>query len=194
MTPVSRETQLLSGYGDLIRKWNPAINLVAPSTLDQLETRHIADCRQLADVSQGTGGSWVDIGSGAGLPGLVMAILRPDIAVALIESDKRKSAFLRNCIRELGLENARVVNDRIEAVTRLDAANLSARALAPLPALMQYVHMHLRPSGTAWLMKGRNWKAEVEDAKVNWKFDLTAHQSETDPDAAILEITGIEHV
>lgn len=191
---VSRETERLGAFAGLLRKWNPAINLIAPSTVDQLESRHIADALQLARLAKTTPGLWLDLGSGGGLPGLVLAIAHPQIPVRLLESDQRKAAFLRNAIRELALQNADVICRRIEMADRQDAANISARALAPLPQLMAYVDRHLSPEGTAWLMKGRNWQKEVAEARKAWSFDMKAHQSSTDPDAAILEITGIRHV
>ncbi|WP_010392103.1 MULTISPECIES: 16S rRNA (guanine(527)-N(7))-methyltransferase RsmG [Paracoccus] len=194
MLSVSRETAgQLAGYAALLRKWNPAINLIAPSTVDQIESRHIADCTHLAEVSVGAQGKWADLGSGGGLPAVVLAIARPDLNVTMVESDQRKASFLRTAIRELSLKNAQVISQRIEVLDRLEAAHVSARALAPLPRLMSYVERHLETDGTAWLMKGRNWQAEVSEARKDWSFDLKAHPSATDPDAAILEITGIRH-
>jgi len=190
---VSRETEALQKYASLIRKWNPAINLVAPSTLSEVEIRHIADCRQLVEASRGAIGTWVDLGSGGGLPGMVVAICRPDLDVSLVESDKRKSAFLRTVTRELSLSNVNIVTERIEEAKPLSSANVSARALAPLPLLMSYVARHLVEGGRAWLMKGRNWSSEVDEARKQWQFALRVHQSETDPDAAILEIADIRH-
>lgn len=193
MSDVSRETEALAGYAKLLRKWNPAINLVSPATLDTLETRHIEDSRTLVAHSLSATGIWVDLGSGGGLPGLVVAILRPDLAVTMVESDQRKSSFLRTAIRELDLTNVNVKTARIEQLPGLNAANVSARALAPLPQLMAYVVRHLDSNGKAWLMKGRNWQSEVADARCDWDFDLKIHASATDPDAAVLEITGIRH-
>lgn len=190
---VSRETETLEHYAALLRKWNPAINLIAPSTVADLETRHIADSAQLAKLSASAHDHWVDIGSGGGLPGVVMAAMRPDLKVSLIESDKRKCSFLRTCARELQLSNLTIVNARIEQASPFAAHNLSARALAPMPLLMSYVIRHLDPSGTAWLMKGRNWQSEVDEARKDWRFDLVAHASLTDPGAVILELAGIRH-
>lgn len=190
---VSRETEQLSGYARLLRKWNPSVNLIAPSTLAQLETRHIADSMRVVECSKVVRGVWLDLGSGGGFPGMVIAVARPELQVTLLESDQRKAAFLRNAARELGIGNAKVLCQRIEVAQPLAAAHVSARALAPLPQLMAYVHRHLEPSGTAWLMKGRNWQAEVAEAQRDWKFDLKVHPSGTDADAAILEIAGINH-
>ena len=193
MMTVSRETQLLKSYAIILRKWNTTINLVSPATLNQIESRHIADSSQLAKISNAATGAWADLGSGGGLPGLVLAIMRPDLPLSLVESDGRKCSFLRNVIRELGIDNTTVINQRIEQVSPLKASNVSARALAPLPLLLSYVQKHLEPSGRAWLMKGRNWQAEIDEARKKWVFDFIAHPSDTDPDAAILEITGIRH-
>lgn len=190
---VSRETEVLEQYAALIRKWNPAINLVAPSTLEQVKSRHIDDCLQLVDVSRSSSGDWVDIGSGGGLPGIVVAICRPDIQVHLVESDRRKCSFLRNAGRELKLTNLSVSTERIESINPLKADHISARALAPLPLLLSYVDRHLVSGGRAWLMKGRNWRTEVEAARETWRFDVTSHPSVTDSEAAILEISELRH-
>ena len=194
MSDVSRETAALAEYAAMLRKWNPAINLVSPTTLDEIEFRHIADSHALVDIASAATGNWVDLGSGGGFPGMVVAICRPDLQVILVESDRRKASFLRSVIRETGLKNAAVIADRIESVDPLNAASISARALASLPQLMAYVHRHLHPDGKAWLMKGRNWQAEVAEARETWSFDLVAHPSSTDSEAAILEISGINHV
>lgn len=195
MMDVSRETNdRLDLYAALLRKWNPRINLVAPTTLDHLEHRHFKDCLQITKLPKENGGKWVDLGSGGGLPGLIVAIQRPASTVVLVESDQRKSTFLRTVIRELALENAAVTTDRIENILPLNADHISARALAPLPQLMSYVSRHISADGTAWLMKGRKWQAEVAQAQESWRFSLTPHQSVTDSDAAILEIKGIHHV
>ncbi|MTH78288.1 16S rRNA (guanine(527)-N(7))-methyltransferase RsmG [Paracoccus aestuariivivens] len=191
---VSRETESLEKYAELIRKWNPAINLVATSTLRDLKNRHIADCQELARLAASADGKWVDLGSGGGLPGLIVAIFRPELSVGLLESDKRKSSFLRNAARELNLQNVIVYTDRIEKIAPLLANSISARALAPLPLLLSYVDRHLALGGKAWLMKGRNWQSEVQAARADWNFEVISHPSATDPDAAILEISELRHV
>lgn len=193
---VSRETtERLEIYCSLLQQWNPRINLVAPSTLTDLQNRHIADALQLNDLTQATEGSWVDLGSGGGLPGMVMAIAKADTKVAftLVESDQRKAAFLRTVIRQAGLPRVTVLAQRIEAIPPLNAAYVSARALAPLPQLMAYLNLHLASSGTAFLMKGRQWKTEIEEAHRDWSFDYVAHPSRTQDGAAILEVSGVKH-
>lgn len=189
---ASREADLTT-YAAMIRKWNPAINLVAPSTIDDLETRHIKDSLQLADLVDKPSGVWLDIGSGGGLPGLVLAICHRSCTVKLVDSDRRKVTFLQAVIRELRLENCTATATRIEDLPPASAENLSARALAPLVRLMPYLSRHLARNGTAWLMKGRNWQAELEEARKAWTFNVTIHPSTTDPASAILAIRDIRH-
>ncbi|MDP5307022.1 16S rRNA (guanine(527)-N(7))-methyltransferase RsmG [Paracoccus spongiarum] len=194
---VSRETlDRLTCYAALVRQWNPRINLVAPSTLAQLEARHIDDSMQIAQHADPGDGVWADLGSGGGLPGLILAAIYADrpARFCLVESDQRKAAFLRTAIREMGLPNATVIARRIEAVDPLNAADISVRALAPLPCLMPYMEMHLATQGQAWLMKGENWRQEVSEARKLWRFDLDHFPSRTHPAAAILKISGVSHV
>lgn len=189
---ASREADLAT-LAALIRKWNPAINLVAPSTLSDLERRHIGDSLQLADLADKRAGLWLDIGSGGGLPGLVLAICHRECKIRLVDSDRRKVAFLQTVIRELALENCTALSSRIEDLPPASAENLSARALAPLVRLMPYLARHLAQNGTAWLMKGRNWQAELEVARETWQFDVVVHPSTTDPASAILAIRDVRH-
>lgn len=194
---VSRETsERLEAYESLIRRWNPRINLVAPATIPDLRVRHIEDSLQIAEYVVPQSGRWADLGSGGGLPGVVMAIsfADKDVDFVMVESDQRKSAFLRTCIRELGLVRASVQNARIEIADPLNAAYLSARALAPLPKLMPYLQRHLALDGRAFLMKGQNWQSELEEARIGWRFDVVAHPSRTQDGSAILEISGVDHV
>ncbi|TGN68686.1 16S rRNA (guanine(527)-N(7))-methyltransferase RsmG [Paracoccus liaowanqingii] len=196
MTSVSRETmERLSAYHALVQKWNPKINLVAASTLPDFRSRHLDDSLQLFTLADPKAGLWLDLGSGGGLPGLVVAIMGADrqLSVVLVESDQRKSAFLRTAIRELLLPNASVISERIMSIAPQSADHVSARALAPLPQLLEMVHLHMKPTGTAYLMKGRTWRDESARARHDWRFDLDAVPSSTDPEAAILKVTGVSH-
>lgn len=186
---ASREAKL-AAYAALIRKWNPSINLVAPTSLEDLETRHLKDSAQIADLAT-SDGAWLDIGSGGGLPGIVVAIHQPERPITLVDSDRRKVAFLQVAIRELALTSCQAIAARIEALPPANACHVSARALAPLDRLMPYVARHLAPAGTAWLMKGRMWQAELDDARRHWRFDVKIHPSVTEPSAAILEVSGL---
>lgn len=122
---VSRETMdRLTAYQALIQRWNPRINLIAPSSLPDLRHRHIEDCLQISRLIAPDTGLWTDFGSGGGLPGLVLAIANAesDTRFLLVESDQRKATFLRTVIRELGLQNATVSTARIESLDPLNAA------------------------------------------------------------------------
>jgi len=192
---VSRETlERLQKFEGLLRKWTRTINLVSTSTINAIWDRHILDSAQVVRHAVSMPSSWADLGSGGGLPGIVIACLlaerSPDTRIILVESDIRKATFLRTASRELNL-SMEVIASRIEAVPPLDAQIVSARALAPLAALLQYVERHLAPAGTAFLQKGKNADAEVAQARKDWNFDCTSHPSLTDPTASILEIKGL---
>lgn len=194
---VSRETlQRLDTYAALLQKWNPAINLVAPSTLKALWERHFLDSAQVLDLA-GPGSSWVDIGTGGGFPGLIIAILaaekRPDLHVTCIESDLRKATFLRTVIRETGV-NALVISKRIEQVDPQGADILSARALAPLTKLLGFAERHLAAGGQALFPKGATHATEVSEALENWRFQADTYASKTDPEAVILSLREIRRV
>ncbi|MBL3568266.1 16S rRNA (guanine(527)-N(7))-methyltransferase RsmG [Rhodovulum sulfidophilum] len=196
---VSRETsERLSAYAALLRKWNPAINLVARSTLDDLETRHFKDSAQLFGLCPTDARHWVDLGSGGGFPGLVIAILArelaPDLHVTLIESDQRKAAFLRTVCRDLGVAATNVIDSRIESAKPQGADVLSARALAPLPRLLDYADRHLAPGGVALFPKGARFAEELDAALASWRFDVQNHPSKTDPQAVVLKLGGIARV
>ena len=128
------------------------------------------------------------------MPGLVVAIAakerQPDLKTTLVESDKRKSAFCRSAARLLGL-NVKVLDKRIEAADPLMADIVSCRALAPLDVLLGYIDRHLAPDGTAIILKGENWEAEVTEALASWRFTVEKIPSRTNPAAAILKIGDI---
>ncbi|WP_108860520.1 16S rRNA (guanine(527)-N(7))-methyltransferase RsmG [Ruegeria sp. Alg231-54] len=191
---VSRETfERLTTYVELVKRWNPKINLVSRKSLDDIWVRHIKDSVQVYK-SAGPFENWVDLGSGGGFPGMVCAIMAiedaPDAQFTFIESDQRKSAFLRNVARECGAK-CTVVSKRIEVVEPLSADILSARALADLPTLLSFCDRHLSKKGLALLPKGERWKKELEEAQEEWNFDVDPITSLTEPQAVILKITGV---
>ncbi|GAA0297244.1 16S rRNA (guanine(527)-N(7))-methyltransferase RsmG [Rhodovulum strictum] len=196
---VSRETsERLAGFAALLRKWNPVINLVARSTLDALEERHLVDSAQLFQHLPPSARRWADLGSGGGFPGLVIAILAaeqaPDLTVELIESDQRKATFLRTAARELGLGNVTVLAERIESLPPRHADVISARALAPLTELLDHAERHLAEDGIALFPKGARHGEELDAALASWRFDVQKIPSTTDPQAVILKIGGIARV
>ena len=192
---VSRETKArLDAYAALLTKWNPAINLVAKSTLPDLWTRHIADSAQLFDLCPPDARTWVDLGSGGGFPGMVAAILahdiRPELRVTLVESDQRKATFLRTVARVTEVP-AEIHSQRAESLPPQGADVLSARALAPLPLLLSYAFRHLGSGGVAFLPKGAQADAEIAEALASWAFQVQKTPSKTDPQAVILSIKGL---
>jgi 16S rRNA (guanine527-N7)-methyltransferase len=177
-------------YADLLRKWQKTINLIANSTLPQLWTRHIADSLQVsAAVPEAR--IWADLGSGGGFPGLVTAIRladTPGAKVHLIESDQRKCAFLRDVSRETSapaiIHNARIesviddLGDSIEAV--------SARALAPLPVLVEYAKNLLAKGAVGVFLKGQDYEAEVEALSAPGQYRIMSASSITAPVSRLL--------
>lgn len=191
---VSRETnERLKAFADLTVKWTAKINLIAKSTVPDVWQRHIIDSAQLYQFAPAYD-HWVDIGSGGGFPGIVMAVmaleLNPDGRFTLIESDVRKATFLRSAIRELSL-NAYVKTQRIELAEPEGADVVSARALGSVSELLPLVHRHMKPTGTALLMKGRRYAEELQGVSDDWAFELDEYPSITDPSSRILSIKRI---
>lgn len=192
---VSRETiERLEKFEEVLLKWNPRINLVSKSSLTDLWQRHIADSVQVFTCVEDAGESWLDIGSGGGFPGIVVAIMAaersPKTKVTLIESDQRKSAFLRTAARECGVSIS-VLTERIEHAVPQNADILSARAVADLDALLEFSQRHLAVGGTSVFPKGANWKKEVDKAAQRWRFDVEPITSLTETEAVILKIKGV---
>lgn len=189
---VSRETlDKLRAFAALLEKWTRSINLISPKTVPQIWERHILDSAQVSSLAPKGWTHWVDLGSGGGLPAVVVAIMDQDSRpITLVESDQRKCLFLNTVRRELSL-NLNVVHSRIESATLDPGTILSARALAPLSALLSFSMDILAPDGTALFAKGENYKAELDQARTEWEFDLLTHPSQTNPDARILEISRI---
>lgn len=195
---VSRETiERLKIYATLLRKWNPSINLVAKSTIDDLWNRHILDSAQVFRMASQPVRHWADLGSGGGFPGLVTAIMSMEVdhgtKTTLVESDARKCTFLRTVVRETGA-NVEVINDRIEKIKPLGADVLSARALTDLGVLLTFSARHMKPEGTAIFLKGSSWRKEVESAQTTWRFQYDFAKSETETGPVILRITGVSRV
>ena len=195
---VSRETQeRLEHFSALFQKWAKAINLVAPSTLEELWQRHIADSAQIFQLSP-LPYKWLDLGSGGGFPGIITAIFLAEAHdgwVHLVESNQKKAAFLRVALSETGARGS-VHPLRIESASTAlpDCERISARALAELDPLLSYTSAWMIGKETrAFFHKGRDYAAEVEKARGRWVFDLIKHQSAVEPDSVILEISNLRH-
>ena len=195
---VSREAHRdLMAYWNLLLRWNTAIGLIAPASCEGGWQRHIEDSTQLVDYFPARSVCCCDLGSGGGLPAIPVGILRRDRGfedgLIMIEADARKAAFLRTVLRELEL-NARIVVGRIEQVTPCGAELTTARALAPLDHLLDYVSRHLALDGRAILPKGRNFEEEIEQARRRWAFDIDRCSSRTAPDASVLVVSNIKRL
>lgn len=179
---VSRETRLAT-FVDLLRDESTRQNLVSPSSLEKIWARHIVDSAQLLE-HVGVGGLWLDIGSGAGLPGIVLAILRDD-PVELVEPRKLRTAFLQHCVDALGLTNATIHTAKVER-TKGRAAVITARAVGSLDTLFR-IARHRSDRSTLWVLpKGRNAQSEVEDAQLWWQGSFHVEPSVTAPDSLII--------
>lgn len=195
LTGVSRETLArVRSYLEALDAWRERINLIGPGEGRHLWRRHVLDSLQLIAEIPADAEKIVDIGSGAGFPGLVIACAmaeRPGASVTLVEKSFRKSEFLEAAIREAGLP-ARVLNVRVEDKPQHRYDVLTARALAPLTKLLGYGYAWLKPSGKALLLKGRDTAAELDDARREWAFDLTRRTSMSSQEGVVLNIGSIK--
>jgi 16S rRNA (guanine527-N7)-methyltransferase len=193
--PVSRETfDRLVSFEAQFQKWARRINLSAPSTLNDVWSRHILDSAQLGKLDSGAK-RWVDLGSGGGFPGLVMGFLlmeRDRASIDLVESNRKKTSFLQAIIGEFELP-ARVHSKRIEdSYDKIrDVEVVTARALAPLHVLLGLAAPWLTAGAKALFHKGRDYRAEIEESTQLWSFDLIEHPSVVDPQSVVLEIRNL---
>lgn len=189
---VSRETQdKLDHYLALLHKWQKKINLVSNATLQDAMMRHFQDSAQLLDYMPENTKTMMDWGSGAGFPGLVLAILRPDINVHLVESDQRKCAFLKTVSRETELQNTTIHNLRIENLDGSIVPDLiTARALSSLKKLLDYALVYQDAQPTLLFLKGEAIMQEMEEARKVYQFDDKLYPSVTSPEAQIIEISS----
>lgn len=188
---VSRETlAMLETHAELLKNWNRSVNLVSAGTMEALWTRHFLDSAQLLRLAP-PARRWVDLGSGGGFPGAVVAIMAKDMTeTVLIEADQRKAAFLGALSRQT--TGFKVISERLENAEPQFGDVVSARALAPLGSLLGHVRRHLKPDGRAILPKGKKVQGEIRQALEHWRFDCETFPSETDEEAVILSIGGIE--
>lgn len=194
---VSREThERLTHYVELFKKWNKTTNLAAPSTISEIWSRHIADSAQIFQLSPQPQ-TWVDLGSGGGLPGVVTAIFLAELNdgwVHLVESNNKKAAFLRVALAETGARGS-VHPIRIEKAPEIipHCDVISARALADLDLLLEYMHPWAKDSEKvrAFFNKGRDYQSEITKARGRWQFDLIKYSSVVEADSVVLEISRL---
>lgn len=192
-TGVSRETLTrLEAYAELLIAWNKRINLIGPNTVPDLWQRHLRDSAQLLPLLPQDTRVLVDLGSGAGLPGLILAIMGvPE--VHLIEADSRKAAFLREAARITGTA-VTIHAHRIEKVPAIEADVITARAFAPLSALIGH-GIKFATERTVWLLlKGKTVAAELTEAREEWILEHTSRQSLTDPSGSVLRLEKVRIV
>ena len=197
LTPVSRETlRRLETYVDLLLHWQQKTNLIAPSTIPTIWTRHVSDSLQLLDLAPDAK-VWVDFGSGGGFPAVPIACAlaeRPGAIVHLVESNGKKAAFLREVIRATGAP-AQVHADRVEKYT-LGPVNsvdvVSARALAPLKVLCDQASSLIQRGAIGLFPKGLDVAAELTEAAKYWKIDATTVASKTSLEGCIVLVKGLK--
>lgn len=186
---VSRETmRRLMVLEQLVVEWQPRVNLVGRATLTDIWRRHMLDSAQLVKLAP-SGATWLDVGSGAGFPGLVVAICA-GVRVHLVEADARKCAFLREAARKTGA-NADIHNRRIEDLEPLDAGVITARAVAPLRRLLELCARQIKPATLCLFPKGHNVDVELTEATKYWKLSLQILPSISDPRGRILRLEGV---
>jgi 16S rRNA (guanine527-N7)-methyltransferase len=190
---VSRETMgRLERYLDLLKRWRKAINLVAESSLEDPWRRHFLDSAQLMEFVPKGAPRIVDLGSGAGFPGLVLAILGAG-EIHLVEADGRKCAFLREAAR-LTDTRVEIHLGRIEAIEPIGADLAVARALAPLDKLLEYAARHVKPDGSCLLLKGRSADEELTLARKEWSMSVRKSVNHADSSGWILHIGDLVRV
>ena len=189
---VSRETaRRLQRYVDRLKGEAGVQNLISAATIDQIWQRHILDSSQLLTHASGEDGLWLDIGSGAGLPGIVIAILRSD-PIVLLEPRAKRAAFLRQLVEDLGLGgDAQVIDKTAVSAPPLKAAIISARAVASLDALFSMASRFAAPE-TLWVLpKGRSAADELAAAQRSWQGEFRLAPSQTDSSASIVLARGV---
>jgi 16S rRNA (guanine527-N7)-methyltransferase len=192
---VPRETiHRLGIYAELLSDWQKRQNLVASSTLPKLWQRHFADSAQLLALAPNAK-TWLDLGSGAGFPGLIIAIMAANqgrLRMHLVESTAKKCAFLATVAQMTDTAvdiHCNRIEDLARAESKLEPDVVSARALAPLPRLIELAAPFFGPGTRGLFLKGRDAKTEIEEARKRWRFDFRLHRSLTAPDSSIVEIT-----
>lgn len=190
---VSRETiSRIQTYVELLLTWNKRINLISKTTEESVWRRHILDSAQLYPLVPRDCISLTDLGSGAGFPGLVLAIMGIK-GVRLIESDARKCAFLREAARVVGAD-AQVINQRIEKVAPGPADVITARALAPLTELLDLAKSFIGPKTECLFLKGQHIEAELTQAHKKWRMQVDCWPSRSDPTGSVVRVREVSHV
>ncbi|KKC26530.1 16S rRNA (guanine(527)-N(7))-methyltransferase RsmG [Sphingomonas sp. SRS2] len=191
---VPRETMAkLETLVGLILDEMPRQNLIAASTAEHIWARHIVDSAQLVALAPTNIERWIDLGSGAGFPGIVVALMLPALRMTLVESRRKRIEFLQHLVDSLGIaDRVTVAGKRLEMLEADPQDVISARAFAPLDRLLPLAHRFSHPA-TVWLLpKGRSAASELEAAATSWQGDFRIVASLTDPEAAIIAATQVQ--
>lgn len=192
--------QNIKNYATLLSMWNGAFNLIAPKSASDLWGRHIIDSAQLwpylpstlATIPKTAPPHLVDLGTGAGLPGMVLAMMGWP-RVTLVESNQKKCQFLHEVVRRLSLSHVTIVQQRIEKTVSLQADIIVSRALASLKTLLSWAYPHLNPLGRCVFHKGERWQEELTEAQKYWTMNMTSYPSLTDGAGVVLEINQLDY-
>lgn len=190
---VSRETtEKIAVVVDVLDKWRKTHNLIGPLERSRLWRRHVLDSLQVYEYRSVEAKKWIDLGSGAGFPALIMACASTstDESFTLVESNGKKCAFLRAAAREAKL-NITVENARIESVSRETYDHVTSRALASLPQLNEYSSYFLANKASCIFLKGKDVLQEIESAQSDWEFDYELHESFSHTEGRILVVKGL---
>ena len=192
---VSRETlDLFCEYEALLSKWNKKINLVSKNSLFDIWERHFLDSGQIINHVEASGKRWVDLGSGAGFPGLVVALLlrdrKIDCDIILVEKNMKKVFFLNEVVRKLDL-NVKVLNKNIRTIEPLNADILSARAFSELNELIELAYYHRKERGICLFLKGENYRWELDKTLNYWFFDYDVVDSFSNSSGNIIRVRNI---
>jgi 16S rRNA (guanine527-N7)-methyltransferase len=191
---VSRETlDRLKRYAELLADWNTRHNLVSSGSMADLWRRHFWDSAQIADLIPQRANTLVDLGSGAGFPGLVIAALRPELRITLVEATGKKCEFLKVVAAESG-PRVEIRKARIEEMTPEPFDVITARACAPLSQLLSYAQRFWGKGSRALLHKGQNLASELTEVHKSWRIQAEQHSSRSDPSGIILEIRELQRV
>lgn len=186
---VSRETMVcFVQIEQALVQWSRRFNLVSPASLSQFWSRHVLDSVQLFDLAPNTAKTWLDMGSGAGFPGMILAIMlreRLGATMVLVESNRKKASFLQHCTRISGAP-ATIKQQRIETVIAENIDVITARALAPLDQLLAFSQPFCGKETLLILPKGKNAKQELTNAQKQWDIEVDMHTSKTDCHAVVL--------
>lgn len=196
---VSRETiQKLKDFVDILRDWNAKMNLVSKNSLENVWERHVLDCLQLVEYLPAEVKNLVDIGSGAGFPGIVLAIVMqqkfPTAQITLVESITKKTVYLNDVCQKLGLQNVKIENNRVENIVFKDVDVITARAVAALDVLCGYAFKIGNKNTRMLFLKGQSYAAEDALARQKWRYDANVYPNKYDAGGVIMELRNLRKI